>query len=82
MAEDFQQWLSESANGRKSKFTTDEIVRSLIVLFLEGDSYRQAVIRIDGSEFLRRFVGIGVIYQTEKRILEGIILPATEKVYS
>ena len=57
--EDFGQWLSESAKGRKSKYTTDEIVRALIVMFLEGDAYREVVIRIDGSEFLRRFVGIG-----------------------
>ena len=56
---DFTQWLSESRNGRKSKFTTEEILRSLMVMFLEGDSYRDVVIRIDGSWFLRQFVGLG-----------------------
>jgi IS5 family transposase len=56
---DFTEWLSESANGRQGKYTTDEIVRSLMVMFLEGDSYRDVVIRIDGSEFLRKFVGMG-----------------------
>jgi len=30
-----------------------------MVMFVEGDSYRDVVIRIDGSDFLRRFVGIG-----------------------
>ena len=56
---DFTQWLSESWNGRRSKFTTEEILRSLMVMFLEGDSYRDVVIRIDGSWFLRQFVGLG-----------------------
>ena len=57
--EDFRQWLSESAKGRKSKYTTDQIVRSLMVMFLEEDKYREVVIRIDGSRFLRKFVGLG-----------------------
>ena len=56
---DFEKWLSESTRGRKSKYTTEEILRSLMVMFLEGDSYRDVVIRIDGNDFLRRFVGIG-----------------------
>jgi len=56
---DFEQWLSESTRGRKSKYTTEEIIRSILVMFVEGDSYRDVVIRIDGSDFLRRFVGIG-----------------------
>ena len=30
-----------------------------MVMFLEGDSYRDVVIRIDGNPFLRRFVGLG-----------------------
>jgi len=57
--QDLSQWLSESTKGRQSKFTTDQIVRTLIVMFLEEDDYRGVVIRIDGNLFLRKFVGLG-----------------------
>ena len=57
--EDFTQWLSESTGGRRSRYTTEEIVRTLIVMFLEQDSYRDAVVRISGNQFLRQFVGLG-----------------------
>ena len=57
--EDFQEGLSESLRGRKSTYTTDQIVRTLIVMVLEEDSYRDVVIRIDGNRFLRKFVGLG-----------------------
>jgi len=33
---------------------------SQIVMFVEQDSYRQVVIRIENSEFLRHFVGLGI----------------------
>ncbi len=46
--------------GRKPKFTSETILRVLIVKHLENLDYRGAVIRIDDSEFLRRFVGVGL----------------------
>ena len=52
--------LSESAGGRASRYTSEEIVRVMIIQFLEQDSYRDLVTRIDTSEFLRGFVGLGV----------------------
>jgi len=61
--EDFCEWLSESAGGRKSTYTTDEIVRTIIVMFVESDGYRDVVIRIDGNLFLRTFVGLGPFKQ-------------------
>jgi len=67
---DFEKWLSESTRGRKSKYTTEEILRSLMVMFVEGDSCRDVVIRIDGSDFLRRFVGIG----TSKPMMDSSFL--------
>ena len=51
--------LSESSGGRRTKYTSDEILRALIVMFIEGDSYRDVVVRIENSEFLRDFVGLG-----------------------
>lgn len=56
---DFQLWLSTSDKGRESHFTSEEIFRSLVVMFVESDSYRDVVIRIENSDFLRSFVGLG-----------------------
>ena len=52
--------LSESRGGRESKYTSAQVVRALIVMFVEGLDYRGAVVRIEESDFLRRFVGLGV----------------------
>lgn len=52
--------LSESDRGRRSDYTSEQILRSLIVMFVEGDDYRGAVVRIDTSDFLRHFVGLGL----------------------
>ena len=52
-------FLSTSRKGRRSAYTSEQILRALVVMFLEGDSYRDVVIRIDESPFLREFVGLG-----------------------
>ena len=57
---DLAQMLSKSNKGRKSEYTSEQILRSLMVMFLEQDSYRKVVIHIENSEFLRDFVGLGV----------------------
>lgn len=56
---DFCRWLSSSGEGRESRYTSEEILRSLVVMFVEQDSYRDVVVRIENSEFLRSFVGFG-----------------------
>ena len=56
---DFSLWLSTSGEGRASGYTSEEILRVLVVMFVEGDSYRDVVVRIASSEFLRGFVGLG-----------------------
>jgi len=56
---DFCQWLSSSNKGRESLYTSEEILRILVVMFVEQDSYRKVVIRIENSDFLRSFVGLG-----------------------
>jgi IS5 family transposase len=58
--QDLAKMLSKSNSGRKSEYTSEQILRSLIVMFVEQDSYRQVVIRIENSEFLRGFVGLGI----------------------
>jgi len=42
--------------GRSSDFSSDTILRSLIVMMVEGLSYREVVIRIADSEFLQDFI--------------------------
>ena len=58
---DFCRWLSSSDTGRESRYTSDEILRTLVVMFVEQDSYRDVVVRIENSEFLRGFVGFGFV---------------------
>ena len=55
---DWAKLLSTSAKGRDG-YTSEQLLRALIVMFLECDSYRDAVIRIDHSEFLQYFVRLG-----------------------
>ncbi|MBI4739511.1 hypothetical protein HY772_08300 [Candidatus Woesearchaeota archaeon] len=57
--EDFSNGLSESEGGRKG-YTSEQILRALIVMFIEGDSYRDVVVRIENSEFSQRFVKLGI----------------------
>jgi IS5 family transposase len=46
------------ARGRRSTYTSEQLLRSILVMEIEGLSYRATTIRIDDSVFLRRFVGI------------------------
>lgn len=57
---DFSDGLSESDGGRRG-YTSEQILRSLIVMFIEGDSFRDVVVRIENSEFFQRFVKLGVM---------------------
>jgi IS5 family transposase len=57
--EDWVQWLSTSTKGREG-YTSEQLLRALIVMFLEGQSYRDAVILIENSEFLHHFVRLGI----------------------
>ena len=56
---DWSKLLSSSSRGRDG-YTSEQLLRALIVMFIEGDSYRDVVIRIDTSEFLQYFVRLGV----------------------
>jgi IS5 family transposase len=57
---DFCAYLSESEEGREGRYTSEELLRALVVMFIEQDSFRDAVIRIEDSEFLRTFLRFGV----------------------
>jgi IS5 family transposase len=56
---DFCTQLSESDDGRESRYTSEEILRALVVLFVEQDGYRDVVVRVENSDFLRGFIGLG-----------------------
>lgn len=55
---DWAKLLSSSGKGRTG-YTSEQLLRALLVMFIEGDSYRGVVVRIDTSEFLRHFVRLG-----------------------
>ncbi len=57
---DFSDGLSESDGGRRG-YASEQILRSLIVMFIERDSFRDVVVRIENSEFFQRFVKLGVM---------------------
>lgn len=56
---DFVARLSESDDGRESRYTSEELLRAVVVLFVEQDAYRDVAVRIETSEFLRSFLGFG-----------------------
>jgi len=56
---DWARLLSSSNTGRRSRLTSEQLLRSLVVTFIEQLSYRNTVIRIDTSEFLRHFTRLG-----------------------
>lgn len=56
---DLAQVLSESKTGRDGGYTSEQIFRSLMVMFIERWTYRQTVIQIDTSDVLQQFVRLG-----------------------
>ena len=55
---DFNGVLSKSEYGRGG-YTSEQILRSIVVMFIEEKSYRDAVILVENSEFLRNFIKLG-----------------------
>ena len=58
--EDLCRYLSESDEGRESRFTSDEILRTLVVKCIEQEDFRAAIVRIATCDFLRGFIGFGI----------------------
>lgn len=52
------QQANQGHRGRRTEYTTDSVLRILICQIMEGASLREIVVRIDDSNFLRRFVHI------------------------
>jgi IS5 family transposase len=58
--QDVAKLLSRSKKGRKSDYTSEQILRSLVVQFIEQHSFRDVVVLVENSEFLQSFVRLGV----------------------
>ena len=55
---DVSQPLKKATRKRRAQFTSEQLLKIVIVMEVEELVYRATVIRIDDSEFLRRFVGL------------------------
>jgi len=77
---DLAKILSQSSKGRKSGYTSEQILRCLVVQFIERQSFRDVVVLIENSEFLRNFVRLGVNHMMDYSFLNkayGIISEKT-----
>lgn len=50
--------LGKVGRKRQAHFTSDHLLRAILVMEIEGLPYRETVVRIDDSQFLRRFVRV------------------------
>jgi len=50
--------LGRTGRKRQAQFTSDQLLRAILVMEIEGLPYRETVVRIDDSLFLRKFVRI------------------------
>ena len=55
---DVSRVLSKAGRKRTAHFTSDQLLRAIVVMEVEGLPYRETVVRIDDSQFLRRFVRV------------------------
>lgn len=55
---DVSRVLSKAGRKRRAHFTSDHLLRAILVMEIEGLPYRETVVRIDDSHFLRRFVRV------------------------
>jgi IS5 family transposase len=65
--QDWATLLSSSKEGRSGKFTSEQLLRALMVMFLEEEDYRGVIIRLSNDDFLRHFV----------RLTSGVVMDFT-----
>lgn len=51
--------LSSSPKGRRSDYTSEQLLRALLAMVLEDTDFRGVVVQIENSEFLQYFVRLG-----------------------
>jgi IS5 family transposase len=47
-----------SETGRQSTFSSEQFLRMIVVMVIEGDSFRKVIVRVSESDFLRNFTRI------------------------
>ena len=47
---DWCELLSNSDDGRGSRYSSEQLLRALVVMFVENEDYRGTIVRIDTSE--------------------------------
>lgn len=57
--EDLQRLSQGRGRGRKGKYTSENVLRALIVHVLEGESWRGTIVKIAESAFLQDFLRMG-----------------------
>ena len=74
----------DAALGRDCDYSSETVLRILIVKNIEGLSYRNVVIRIDDSDFLRKFTGVDhdkmVDFTTLCKLFKSIRSETWEKI--
>lgn len=79
--EDLVLVTSLSPQGRTGDYTTDQILRALLVQFLEQWSFRNTVIQVEYNEVLNRFVRLGMKPMMDFTFLSRAFSAITEKTW-
>lgn len=79
--QDLAKMLSNSDKGRQSEYTSEQILRCLVVQFVEQQSFRDVVVLIENSEFLHNFVHLGVKPMMDYSFLNKAYGIITEKTW-
>ena len=53
---DLSRLLEGGRKGRESDFTSETLLRALVVMMVEGLAYRETIVRIAESDFLQDFI--------------------------
>ena len=69
--------LNREGRKRRAQFTSDQLLRAILVMEIEGLPYRDTVVRIDDSQFLRRFVRV-----FDRNVMDYTLLCKTYKAVS
>lgn len=76
--------LGRGERKRRGAFTSDQLLRAILVMEIEQLSLRATIIRIDDSEFLRRFVGVhsGSVmdFTTLSKVYKAIRSPTWKRI--
>jgi len=79
--QDLAKMLSQSDKGRESQYSSEQILRCLVVQFVEQQSFRDVVVLIENSEFLRNFVRLGIKTMMDYSFLNKAYGIITEKTW-